>query len=55
MKTKIISLLEMGLSDSLLSNLSESQINVLYKKMGLSEQGAVMISADKASRDPQKT
>lgn len=54
MKTKIISLLEMGLSDSLLSNLSESQINVLYKKMGLSEQGAVMISADKASRDPQK-
>jgi hypothetical protein len=38
MKTKIIALLEMGLTDGLLSNLSESQINVLYKKMGLSEQ-----------------
>ena len=38
MKTKIIALLEMGLSDGLLSNLSESQINVLYNKMGLSEQ-----------------
>lgn len=54
MKTKIVALLEMGLSDSLLSNLSESQINVLYKKMGLSEQGAVMISAEKATSDPQK-
>jgi hypothetical protein len=54
MKTKIVTLLEMGLSDSLLSNLTESQINVLYKKMGLIEQGAVMISADKASSDPQK-
>lgn len=38
MKTKILTLLEMGLSDSLLSNLTENQINVLYKKMGLSEQ-----------------
>jgi hypothetical protein len=54
MKTKIVTLLKMGLSDSLLSNLTESQINVLYKKMGLIEQGAVMISADKASSDPQK-
>lgn len=54
MKTKIITLLEMGLSDDLLSNLTESQIDILYKKMGLSEQGHVMMSAEKATRDPQK-
>jgi hypothetical protein len=55
MKTKIIALLEMGLSDNLLLSLTESQIDTLYKKMGLNEQsGAVMISADKVSRDPQK-
>lgn len=54
MKTKIIRLLKMGLSENLLSALTESQINILYKKMGMNEQGSVMISSDKASKDPQK-
>ena len=54
MKTKIIALLEMGLSDELLSSLTENQVNVLYKKLGLSEQGAVVMSADKATKDPGK-
>jgi hypothetical protein len=54
MKTKIVALLEMGLSDELLTNLTENQINVLYKKLGLSEQGVVMMSTDKATKDPGK-
>lgn len=37
MKIKIIKLLDMGLSKGLISNLSESQIDLLYSKMGLSE------------------
>ena len=51
-KTK--ALMGMGLSPSVISKLNENQINTLFEKFGLLEQGAVMISADKASRDPQK-
>ena len=47
-------LMGMGLSPSVISKLNENQINTLFEKFGLLEQGAVMISADKASRDPQK-
>jgi hypothetical protein len=53
-KEKIIQLVEMGLSPDTIAKLNENQINVLFKKISLAEQGAVMISADKASRDPQK-
>jgi hypothetical protein len=53
-KEKIIQLVEMGLSPDTIAKLNENQINVLFKKISLVEQGAVMISADKASRDPQK-
>ena len=51
-KTK--ALMGMGLSFNVISKLNENQINTLFEKFGLLEQGAVMISADKASRDPQK-
>jgi hypothetical protein len=51
-KTK--ALMGMGLSLNVISKLNENQINTLFEKFGLLEQGAVMISADKASRDPQK-
>ena len=51
-KTK--ALMGMGLSPNVISKLNENQINTLFEKFGLLEQGAVMISADKASRDPQK-
>jgi len=51
-KTK--ALMGMGLSPNVVSKLNENQINTLFEKFGLLEQGAVMISADKASRDPQK-
>ena len=53
-KDKIIQLVEMGLSPNTIAKLDESQIDILFKKISLTEQGAVMISADKASRDPQK-
>jgi len=53
-KDKIIHLVEMGLSPNTIAKLNESQIDILFKKISLTEQGAVMISADKASRDPQK-
>ena len=51
-KTK--ALMEIGLSSNIISKLNENQIDTLLEKFGLLEQGAVMISADKASRDPQK-
>jgi len=51
-KTK--TLMEIGLSSNIISKLNENQIDTLLEKFGLLEQGAVMISADKASRDPQK-
>ena len=53
-KDKIIHLVELGLSPETIYKLNENQIDVLLKKIFLTEQGAVMISADKASRDPQK-
>jgi hypothetical protein len=53
-KDKIIQLVEMGLSPSTISKLNENQIDILFKKISLSEQGAVMISADKAVSEPQK-
>lgn len=53
-KDKIIALVEMGLSPSTVAKLDESQIDVLINKINLIEQGAVMIAADKATRDPQK-
>jgi hypothetical protein len=51
-KTK--TLMEIGLSSNIISKLNENQIDTLLEKFGLLEQGAVMISADKATRDPQK-
>jgi hypothetical protein len=51
-KTK--ALMEIGLSSNIISKLNENQIDTLLEKFGLLEQGAVMISADKATRDPQK-
>ena len=53
-KDKIIQLVEMGLSPETISKLNENQINVLFRKISLTEQGSVMISADKAAGDPQK-
>jgi len=53
-KDKIIQLVELGLSPETIYKLNENQIDVLLKKIFLTEQGAVMISADKASSDPQK-
>jgi hypothetical protein len=53
-KDKIIQLVEMGLSPNTISKLNENQIDILFKKISLSEQGAVMISADKAVSEPQK-
>ena len=37
MKSKVVKLLDMGLSKKLISNLTESQIDLLITKMGLSE------------------
>jgi hypothetical protein len=37
MKSKVVKLLDKGLSKKLISNLTESQINLLITKMGLSE------------------
>lgn len=54
MKSKVIKLLEKGLSTKLLSNLTESQIDTLYSKMGLSE--VTMVSkTDSATIQKLKT
>lgn len=54
MKSKVIKLLEMGLSTKLLSNLTESQIDSLYSRMGLSE--VTMVSkADSATIEKLKS
>lgn len=53
-KDKIIKLVEMGLSTETLKKMNESQIDILLNKISLVEQGAVMISAEKASQDPGK-
>jgi|688.fasta_scaffold35304_9 hypothetical protein len=54
MKSKVIKLLELGLSTKLLSNLTESQIDSLYSKMGLSE--VTMVSkTDSATIQKLKT
>lgn len=53
-KDKIIKLAEMGLSPETIYKLNENQIHILFNKIFLSEQGTVMISADKASGDTQK-
>lgn len=53
-KDKIIKLVEMGLSTQTLSKMNESQIDILLNKISLVEQGAVMISAEKATQDPGK-
>ena len=37
MKSKVTKLIDLGLSTNLIKNLTESQIDILYKKMGLSE------------------
>ncbi len=47
MKSKVIALLNKGLSKNLLSNLTEGQINLLYTKMGLSE--TTMVSKNDAA------
>lgn len=56
MKTneKIIKLVEMGLSPTTVVKLNETQINVLLERLSLSEQGAVMMSSQKALSDPGK-
>ena len=54
MKSKIIKLLDMGLSKGLISNLTESQIDLLYSKMGLTE--TTMVSkTDSATIQKLKT
>lgn len=47
MKSKVIALLDKGLSKNLLSNLTEGQIDLLYTKMGLSE--TTMVSKNDAA------
>ncbi len=56
MKTnsKALKLIEMGLSANTVGKLTESQLDLLYNKFMIQEQGIVMMSADKASREPQK-
>ena len=56
MKTnsKALKLIEMGLSANTVGKLSESQLDLLYGKFMIQEQGIVVMSADKASREPQK-
>jgi len=44
MKSNVVKLLDKGLSKKLISNLTESQINLLITKMGLSE--TTMVSKD---------
>jgi hypothetical protein len=53
-KDKIIKLVEMGLSTETVVKLSESQIDTLFNKLSLLEQGAVVMSAEKATKDPGK-
>jgi hypothetical protein len=53
-KDKIIKLVEMGLSSETVVKLNETQIDTLLAKLSLLEQGAVMISAEKATQDPGK-
>ena len=53
-KDKIVKLVEMGLSTETLKKMNESQIDILLNKISLVEQGAVMMSAEKASQDPGK-
>lgn len=53
-KDKIIKLVEMGLSTETVVKLNETQIDTLLAKLSLLEQGAVMISAEKATQDPGK-
>ena len=56
MKTnsKALKLIEMGLSANTVGKLTESQLDLLYNKFMIQEQGMVVISADKASKEPQK-
>lgn len=56
MKTnkKALKLIEMGLSPNTVLNLKESDIDILFKKFGLTEQGIVMMSAEKVNANPQK-
>jgi hypothetical protein len=53
-KDKIFKLVEMGLSTETVVKLNETQIDTLLAKLSLLEQGAVMISAEKATQDPGK-
>lgn len=53
-KEKISKLVEMGLSPSTVGKLNENQIDVLLEKFAILEQGAVMMSAEKALSDPGK-
>ena len=53
-KDKIIKLVEMGLSTETVVKLNETQIDTLLAKLSLLEQGAVMMSAEKATQDPGK-
>lgn len=56
MKTnsKALKLIEMGLSANTVGKLTESQLDLLYNKFMIQEQGMVVMSADKASKEPQK-
>jgi hypothetical protein len=51
-KEKIVKLVEMGLSPTTVVKLNETQIDVLLQKLAILEQGAVIISPEKA--EPQK-
>ncbi len=51
---KILKLIDMGLTTKTLNNLTESQINTLFNKFGLNEQGVVTMRADKATQEPEK-
>ena len=51
-KEKIVKLVEMGLSPTTVVKLNETQIDVLLEKLAILEQGAVIISPEKA--EPQK-
>lgn len=53
-KEKIVKLVEMGLSPTTVVKLNENQMDALLKKLAILEQGAVMISAEKATQDPGK-
>lgn len=53
-KEKIVKLVEMGLSPTTVVKLNENQMEALLEKLAILEQGAVMISAEKATQDPGK-